>query len=202
MSKAYRRLHSWTRRLARAELRTGKNSGYVNFQVHLTAVIMPHHPTKTDKAKREELCVLHLICLLMCTRVLCISLATQGSRHRTSIHWQWSSLGTCLRRLRSRWSSMTSNSVTFFCCALACIVSNTAQQKIGRTTFHRSSSSAFTDDDWDAVTHCVDPKKKQPCDSTRNSHVTVQYGGDTQVVSIWNFPSGTCHTFCTQAGPS
>ena len=59
----------------------------------------------------------------------------------------------------------------------------------------RFLSSAFTDDDWDAVTHCVDPKK-QPCDSTRNSHVTVQYGGDTQVVSIWNFPSGTCHTFC------
>ena len=73
MSKAYRRLHSWTRRLARAELRTNKNSCYVNFQVHRTAVIMPHHPTKTDKAKREELCVLHLICLLMCTRVLNIA---------------------------------------------------------------------------------------------------------------------------------
>ena len=37
----------------------------------------------------------------------------EENRYRTAIHWQWPSLGICLRRLRSQWSSMTSSSVTF-----------------------------------------------------------------------------------------
>ena len=58
----------------------------------------------------------------------------------------------------------------------------TCSDKTGRTTFHRSSSGAFADDDWDAATVCVDPIQ-QPFVLTRNCKITAQYGGDTQVVS-------------------
>ena len=52
----------------------------------------------------------------------------------TAIHWQWPSLGICLRRQRSQWSSMTSSSVT-----LSVVPSRALCQvpfdEIGRTTF-------------------------------------------------------------------
>ena len=50
MSKAYRRLHSWTRRLARAERRTKQRLWvFVKYPIHQTAVTMLHHRTKVTR---------------------------------------------------------------------------------------------------------------------------------------------------------
>ena len=50
MSKAYRRLQSWTRRLARVlNFEKNEDSGYVNYPIHHTAVIMHHHPTNVTR---------------------------------------------------------------------------------------------------------------------------------------------------------
>ena len=76
---------------------------------------------------------------------------------------------------------MTSSSVTFSVVPLRALC-QIPLNRDWRNHCSRTLSSAFTNDDWDAVTHCFDPRQQQFV-FMRSCHVTVQYGGDTPVVS-------------------